>query len=242
MQVSLPKKAFLPTIFKPTRNRIYIDGKPLDLGGNILLVYRIIRRYGVNLTDDPLDPDYLQGEVSGGAEYWVRAAASNDPILLGRAIGRFSDYVLLSRDGKEPIEEGGTVRTAFAAPVGDGKATSFLYSWISKCALDGGPPECLEDYIWLAEHYEAPQEVSMNHVEVWLRELNEQYERPYHLLLTPRGVRRLTDMYIAAVLERLSMHYQIRDVVASMPLIGDAGEAPVAYKTALRWLDSAKHL
>ena len=148
----------------------------------------------------------------------MRAAASNDPILLGRAIGRFSDYVLLSHDGKGPIEEGGAVRTAFAVSVREGEVASFLYSWISKRALDGGPPECLEDYIWLAEHYEAPQEVSMDHVEVWLRELNEQYERPYHLLLTPLGVRRLTDMYIAAVLERLSMRYQIRDVVASMPL------------------------
>ena len=240
MHISLPKNIRIPTIFEGLPNRIYIDGSPVNIGGNILIVYRILHSYGVSLAEDPHNRDYLCGEVSGEAERWASAATSNDTILLGRTIGRFSDFVLLSQNGA-PVKDGDEVKAAFAAIVEEGMVLPFLFSLISESALNGGPPVCLEDYIWLAENCEAPPEINLEHIEEWLREIHSLYEST-HLLLTAKGVKRLTEMYIAAVLERLSMRYQIRNVVAAMPLLSDVGEAPAVHKAVLRWLDSARNL
>jgi len=235
MRVSLPKEIVLPTIFNNTLNKIYVDGKLISVGRNVLIIYRIIRRHNISL--DQEGPDRLVAEVSGSAEGWIKFAVSNDPILLGRTIGRFCDYILLSWDGRQITEERDWIRTAFALPVSEREVVSFLYSWISKGAFNGESPRELEDYIWLAEHYSAP-EFLIQHVEDWLKDLNAQYSRP-HLLLTQKGVRRITDMYIAAVLERLSMHYRIHDIISAIPLIV-AGEdkISIAYTAVRRWLES----
>jgi hypothetical protein len=236
MRVSLPREIVLPTIFNNASNKIYIDGKLFSVGGNALIIYRIICRH--NAIFDQEGPD-LVAEVSGSAEKWIKFAVSNDPILLGRTIGRFCDYVLLTEGDGQIIEDRGWIKAAFALPVSlpasECKVVSFLYSCISKGAFNGESPSELEDYIWLAEHYTAPDEVPVEHVEAWLKDLNAQYSRP-NLLLTPKGVRRINDMYIAAVLERLSMYYRIFDVISIIPLI-IAGEddVSIAYTAARKW-------